>query len=165
MTAIPVKDGHEKDGSEKDGSERDRLARARTTDLLWFSLGFMLGWGAFILRTNHLLPASADPILHAGEYAAVAVWAWAFARMAIHARRARQEPAMHAALHDEFYRSVQLRAARAAFKAVIAVNAAMMIAIWMWAPLGRLPAILPVQLTIWVAIAALAVATVVYDHE
>ena len=146
-------------------NERDRLARARTLDLAWFAAGFLVGWGAFVVRTNQLLPASADKVLMAMEFSAVLIWGWAYARMAIHARRVRSQPALRTALNDERYKTVRLLAARAAFKAIVAANALMLLAGWFWEPFRRLPAILPVQITLWVAVGAMAVAQYIYDRE
>jgi hypothetical protein len=146
-------------------NERDRLARSRTLDLVWFAAGFLLGWGAFVVRTNHLLPPSADTILMIVEFSAVPIWGWAYARMAIRTRRVRGQPALRSALNDEFYKNARLLAARAAFKAIIAANTIMLIAGFMSESFRRLPATLPVEITLWVAIGAMAIAQFFYDRE
>jgi hypothetical protein len=146
-------------------NERDRLAHARTADFTWFAVGFLIGFGAFVVRTNQLLPPAADKILMVMEFSAVAIWGWAYARMAIHARRVRSQPALRTALNDERYKSVRLLAARAAFKAIIAANTLMLLAGLLFEPFRRLPATLPVEVTIWVAIGAMAVAQTIYDRE
>jgi len=146
-------------------SERDRFARSRTLDMVWFGAGFVLGWGAFIVRTNHLLPSSADQALMLVEFSAVPIWGWAYVRMAMRNRRVRAQPALRAALNDEFYKNARLLAARAAFKAIVAANTIMLLAGFFWPPFQRLPAILPAEITIWVAIAAMAAAQYFYDRE
>jgi hypothetical protein len=104
-------------------------------------------------------------VLMAMEFSAVVIWGWAYVRMAIRARRVRSEPALRTALNDERYKSVRLLAARAAFKAIVAANTLMLLAGLFSEPLRRLPATLPVEVTIWVAIGAMAVAQYFYDRE
>jgi hypothetical protein len=60
---------------------------------------------------------------------------------------------------------VRLLAARAAFKSIIAANTLMLLAGLLFEPFRRLPATLPVEVTIWVAIGAMAVAQTIYDRE
>jgi hypothetical protein len=144
--------------------ERDRAARGRTDDFIWFALGFVIGFGAFVVRTNHLLPPSADTPLLVIEFSTVPIWGWAYARMALRARRLRRQPAIRAAINDEFYKAVRLRSARAAFKAVIAANALMLVAGIAWPAFQKLPIAFAAEATIWVAMAAMAAATFFYDR-
>jgi hypothetical protein len=154
MTAIPVK-----------GSERDQLARARTYDVVWFAVGFVAAFGAFTLRSNHLLPDSADGLLTGVELGAAIIWGWAFARMVIHQRRARAQPALQASLDDEFYKKVRLLTARASFKAIIAAQAIMGLTGLLWPSLQRVSPALPIEVTLLVAWGAMGVATFIYDRE
>jgi hypothetical protein len=146
-------------------NERDRAARGRTYDLIWFGVGFLIGWGAYIVRTNHLLPPSADQFLMLVEFSAVPIWGWAYARMAIRTRRLRSQPEIKAAINDELYTNMRLRSARAAFKAMIAANGLMFVAGIFWPAFQKLPVAFPAEVTIWVAYAAMVVATFVYDRE
>jgi hypothetical protein len=154
MTAIPVK-----------GNERDHLARARTYDTVWFAAGFVAAFGAFTVKTNHLLPDSADGLLTGVELGAAVIWGWAFARMVIHQRRARAQPALQASLNDEFYKKVRLLTARASFKAIIAAQAIMGFAGLLWPSLQRVSPALPIEVTLLVAWGAMGVATLIYDRE
>jgi hypothetical protein len=157
MTAMGMTSGNAE-------GERERAARGRTYDLTLFALGFLVGLGAYVVRTNHLLPTSADSVLMGIEFSAVPIWGIAYARMAMRARRLRRQPVLRAAINDEFYKSVRLRAARAGFKAVVAANGLMFVAGAFWPAFQKLPATFPAEVTIWVAVAAMAAATFFYDR-
>jgi hypothetical protein len=147
-----------------DENERDRFARRRSRDLAWYAGGFVLGWGAFILRSNHLTPTM-DPYLLGVECSAVLIWGWGALRTAERIRRMRRQPALWAAMSDEFYKNVQLRASRAAFIAIALALGIMLVAGMLIPSLQHIPAAIPVQLIVLVAVASLAAATIIYDRE
>jgi hypothetical protein len=147
-----------------DENERDRFARRRSRDLAWYAGGFVIGWGAFILRSNHLTPAM-EPYLLAVECSALPIWGWGALRTAERIRRMRRHPALWTAMNDEFYKNVQLRASRAAFIAVALALGIMIAAGTLIPSLQQIPAAIPVQLMVLVAVASFATGTFIYDRE